>query len=186
MCLSVVDWNDPDSGVFLWLEAKPTQRGGVASTTCPPDAPARPLPAAEAAEPNPPRVASAAVTAHVLAALPKYQPPVASAPPPPAPASTDEAAPPDPEVVALPKFFVEDSRLRHLDPDKLLGQQALTAKMRRDYRKSLGDLEWTLNCFNIPLLTPSVAARARELRRPQVRRRDCAPRRSDRCRPRAA
>ena len=148
--------------------------------------PARPLPAAEAPEPNPPRVASAAVTAHVLAALPKYQPPVASAPPPPAPASTDEAAPPDPEVVALPKFFVEDSRLRHLDPDKLLGQQALTAKMRRDYRKSLGDLEWTLNCFNIPLLTPSVAARARELRRPQVRRRDCAPRRSDRCRPRAA
>ena len=115
---------------------------------------ALPLSAAE-----PPHL-SATISTHLAAALPKYQPPIATAAPVEIAPAKDET-PADSDVVSLPKFFVEDTRLSRLDPDKLLGPRALAAKMRRDYRKSLGDLEWALNCFNLPLLTPSVAARAR-------------------------
>lgn len=60
----------------------------------------------------------------------------------------------------MPKFFVEDSKLVRIEPDKLLGKRELAAKMRREYRNSLSGLGWALNSFNIPFLTPSVAARA--------------------------
>ena len=115
-----------------------------------------------AAEPPPvsPLHLSATISTHLAASLPKYQPP----PAPTAPVAVEppkKETPTDGDVVPLPKFFVEDTRLSQLDPDKFLSPRALAAKVRRDYRKSLGDLEWALNCFNIPLLTASVAARAR-------------------------
>ncbi len=122
---------------------------------------ALPLAAAEPPPPVSPPHLSATISAHVNATLPKFQPPPVPAAAPAEVAPTKEETPTDGDVVPLPKFFVEDTRLSQLDPDKLLRPRALAAKMRRDYRKSLGDLEWALNSFNLPLLTPSVAARAR-------------------------
>ena len=119
-----------------------------------------PLSAAAPPPPTSPPHLSATLSTHLAASLPKYLPP----PAPTAPVAVEppkDETPTDGDVVSLPKFFVEDTRLSQLDPDKLLSPRALAAKMRRDYRKSLGDLEWALNCFNIPFLTPSVAARAR-------------------------
>ncbi|MBI3884289.1 MAG: hypothetical protein HY302_00945 [Opitutae bacterium] len=104
------------------------------------------------------------LTEAIRAASPKFTPPPAPAPgpPAPAPAAGEPETSPDPDVVTLPKFFVEDSKLARLDPDRLLSKTALAAKQRREYLASLGPLEWALNCFSLPFLTRSVATRARE------------------------
>ncbi len=100
-------------------------------------------------------------TAIIAAPLPKFTPSPATVPAPtPTELTSTENPKPEPDAIELPKFFVEDSKLSRVDPDKLLGRAALAEKQRREYRASLSGLEWALNCFNIPFLTPSVAARA--------------------------
>ena len=103
------------------------------------------------------------LTGVIRAVSPKFEPPPPTALPtlPASEAAPAKPEPPvDPDTIELPKFFVEDSKLSRVDPDKLLGKEELAAKQRREYRASLTGLEWALNCFNIPFLTSSVAARA--------------------------
>ena len=114
------------------------------------------IPAGEETAPRTSRLAEL-----IRASSPKFvQLPPAPPPPVPPPTSAENPAA-DPDVIEMPKFFVEDSKLARVEADKLLGKQALAAKMRREYRNSLTALDWALNSFNIPFLTPSVAARAR-------------------------
>ena len=99
---------------------------------------------------------------NVLSTLPKFQ----STRPNDNPSESLSVTPPNPEapssdVILMPKFFVEENRLQRVDPDRLLGRAALDNKMLRHYKHSLTELEWIMNRFNIPLLSPSVAARAR-------------------------
>ena len=101
------------------------------------------------------------LTQVIRANTPKFTPPPAAPSPPTQPSVAEESTPPDSAVIEMPRFFVEDSKLGRVEPDKLLSKQALAAKMRREYRNSLTDLEWALNSFSIPFLTPSVATRAR-------------------------
>lgn len=101
------------------------------------------------------------LTQVIRANTPKFSPPPAAPSPPRAPSVAEASIPLDSDVIEMPKFFVEDSKLARIDADKLLSKPALAAKMRRAYRNSLNDLEWALNSFSIPFLTPSVAARAR-------------------------
>lgn len=101
------------------------------------------------------------LTQVIRANTPKFTPPPAAPSPPTSPSVAEESTPPDSDVIEMPRFFVEDSKLGRVEPDKLLSKQALAAKMRREYRNSLTALDWALNSFNIPFLTPSVAARAR-------------------------
>ncbi len=102
------------------------------------------------------------LTAIIRASAPKFEPAIAAAPAPAPTAASEENPEPaeDPDVIKLPKFYVEANKLAGVEPDKILSKSALAAKQLREYRASLGDLEWALNCFSIPFLTPSVAARA--------------------------
>lgn len=100
---------------------------------------------------------SSHLTELIRASSPKFVPPPTT--PVAAPVAAESVAS-DPDVIEMPKFFVEDSKLARIESDKLLGKRELAAKMRREYRNSLSDLGWALNSFSIPFLTPSVAARA--------------------------
>lgn len=82
--------------------------------------------------------------------------------PPPEPPRSESPPPPlsDDPLVKLPEFYVNDSRLARVDPDRLLSPKALRQKAIADYRRSMTDLEWALNRWHIPLVTPSTKARA--------------------------
>lgn len=66
----------------------------------------------------------------------------------------------DDPLVRLPRYYVEESRLAEHDPDRLLSAKGREEKALREYRASMNPLEWFLNSWHIPLLTPSAQARA--------------------------
>ncbi|MBI2517438.1 MAG: hypothetical protein HYV95_11065 [Opitutae bacterium] len=96
--------------------------------------------------------------AKINASFPAYRPN------PPEPKKPETSAVGDPhddnDVVKLPRFYVEDSKLGRADPDALLSRQGRTEKALRQYRASMNPLEWALNSWHIPFLTPSAKARA--------------------------
>jgi hypothetical protein len=101
---------------------------------------------------------SAQTRAKINAAFPAYRP----NPPEPKPADPSPAGePPDgSDVVILPRFYVNESKLGRADPDALLTRQARSEKALRQYRTSTNALERALNSWHIPYLTPSAKARA--------------------------
>lgn len=94
----------------------------------------------------------------INAAFPAYRP----NPPAPKPADPSPVGEPhdDSDVVTLPRFYVNESKLGRADPDALLTRQARSEKALRQYRASQNALEWALNSWHIPRLTPSAKARA--------------------------
>lgn len=66
----------------------------------------------------------------------------------------------DDPLVNLPNFHVEDRRLAGVHPDDMLGKVEKEKKALQDYRNGMTQLEWLLNCWHIPFLTPSAQARA--------------------------
>jgi hypothetical protein len=66
----------------------------------------------------------------------------------------------DDPLVRLPRYYVEETRLAEHDPDRLLTVKGRDQKAMREYRASMNPLEWMLNSWHIPFLTPSAQARA--------------------------
>ncbi len=100
---------------------------------------------------------SAKLNEEIRSTLPKYVTPAAQ------PSGPDvTAAPPDPDVLRLPKMIIQEKRLPHSDPDVWLGERVVQQKAMAAYKGSMTDLEWALNCWFIPLFSapPSVRARA--------------------------
>ena len=97
----------------------------------------------------------------IRASLPKFVPP---APPADAvDAATDAAAgiPADPDLLLLPKLVVREKRPPGHDPDVWLREKAIQQKAMALYKGSMTDLEWALNCWFIPFVTPPPSVRAR-------------------------
>ena len=92
----------------------------------------------------------------ITAKLPVYTPPPASAP-------TEETTSlePDPDVLVLNKMVVTEKRPPGHDPDDWLSESKIQQKSMVAYKTSMTDLEWALNSWYIPLITPSPSARAR-------------------------
>lgn len=68
--------------------------------------------------------------------------------------------PADPGVIEMPEVVVRDVRIRRVDPDSWLSRGELQAKMKRQYLAKMSPLETLLGAWSIPLLLPSVQARA--------------------------
>lgn len=96
--------------------------------------------------------------AKINAAFPAYHP----NPPEPKKVETSPVGEPhdDSDVVKLPRFYVEDSRLGRADSDVLLTRKAREEKALSRYLAGMNPLELLLNAWNIPFLTPSAKARA--------------------------
>ncbi|HVU15903.1 MAG TPA: hypothetical protein VHD32_03210 [Candidatus Didemnitutus sp.] len=101
--------------------------------------------------------------AEISAALPKYDPGVAdkerkkdvdSSVGRPAPLSDDP-------LITMPTFEVTHKATTPGD-ELWLTKDGKQAQAYKDYKNSLTALEWALNWFNIPLLTPSAQSRADE------------------------
>ncbi len=67
----------------------------------------------------------------------------------------------DPDVFVLPKFTVKGKRPPTHDPDVWLTDRAIQQKAMAAYKQSMTDLEWALNSWFIPILSPPASARAR-------------------------
>lgn len=100
------------------------------------------------------------IRSEIVAPLPVYTPPAPEAPKPttyfgaPAPLS-------DEPYVRLPNYRVEDKRVPVTEPDAWLGPTELKKKQMREYKKSMTSLEWALNSWSIPFITPPASARAK-------------------------
>lgn len=77
---------------------------------------------------------------------------------------------PDPDVIELPEVVVRERREARTAPDDWLSRQERAATLRRRYLASLNGPDTALNGWSVPLLTPSVAARA-AAREDELRRR---------------
>lgn len=100
------------------------------------------------------------IAAKIRAGLPAYQPPAAGAATDPAGTS----APPDPDVLVLPKMLVKERRLPRDAADHLMNRDDFKRKMENIYLDEIakvGPLNYFLNQFTIPLFSPSKAARGR-------------------------
>ncbi|MFZ5495172.1 MAG: hypothetical protein ACOZE5_07515 [Verrucomicrobiota bacterium] len=100
------------------------------------------------------------LAAKIREGLPAYQPP-----PPGSGGSTD--VPPqtsDPEVLVLPKFSIKEKRLPRDAADHLMSRDDFKRKMENLYLDTIagdGPLNYFLNRFTIPILSPSKAERGR-------------------------
>ena len=98
------------------------------------------------------------IRAEIVAPLPKFEPPAPGRPPAspvgnPAPLSDDP-------LVRLPDYQVWEAPDSNHDPDLWLSRRALEQKAMGEYSDSMTDLEWALNSWYIPFVTPSPQARA--------------------------
>lgn len=118
---------------------------------------AGPLAAQEPVEPTRPAKTSARLTQEIRVTLPRFAPP----PPRVLDQPKTDGAENDFGVLALPKLTVKEKRPPSHDPDVWLTDLAIKQKALAAYRQSMTDLEWALNSWHIPLLSPSAAARAR-------------------------
>ncbi|MBL9218169.1 MAG: hypothetical protein JNG82_06760 [Opitutaceae bacterium] len=98
---------------------------------------------------------SARLAQEIKAALPRYEPP------PPPVLDQPKALPADPDILVLPKVTVKEYRPPTHDPDAWLTNKAVGQKAMAAYKQSMTDLEWALNSWFIPLVTPPASARAR-------------------------
>ena len=117
--------------------------------------------AANAAEPEPAKL-SERLKQEIVARLPAYTPP-----PPAAAAAPETPAEADPNALELPKMTVRERRQPRIEPNDLLTPDELNKKFAREYLNSLKGLDALLNGFSIPLISPSLAARGRQLYRTQ-------------------
>lgn len=104
------------------------------------------------------------ISAKIREGLPAYQPP-------PAQANGDnpKAEPaPEPGVLVLPKMTVKESRLPPDAADHLMNRDDFERKMANLYLDEIakvGPLNYFLNQFTIPILSPSKAERGRAIYR---------------------
>ena len=98
---------------------------------------------------------SGRLSQEIRAALPKFTPTPAPALDQPKDIATD------PDVLLLPKLIVKEKRPPSHDPDVWLTDKAVQQKAMAAYKTSMTDLEWALNCWFIPLISPPASARAR-------------------------
>jgi hypothetical protein len=110
-----------------------------------------------AAPPTPPRT-SPRLAQEIRANLPKYEPP--ATPPDPILASPTPFIS-DTDILALPKVTVKEKLPPTHDPDVWMTDTAIRQKALVAYKQSMTDLEWSLNSWFIPLVTPPASARAR-------------------------
>lgn len=98
------------------------------------------------------------IRTEILAPFPKFEPPPADQAQP----STTTAPTPlsDDPLVKLPDYHIREKRIPDKDPDQWLSRRALNHKAMSEYSDSMTDLEWALNSWFIPLVTPSPRARA--------------------------
>lgn len=104
------------------------------------------------------------LAAKIREGLPKYQPP----PPKPAEGTTAGELPQttDPNVLVLPKMIVKESRLPADAADHLMRPKDFKRKMENLYLDKVaadGELNYFLNSFTIPILSPSKEERGRAL-----------------------
>lgn len=103
---------------------------------------------------------SARMRSLIMAESPKFVPPPPEPPKEPGSSIGTPAPLSDDPLVKLPEYRVDESPLARTDPDRLLSGKGLQEKALADYRRSMTDLEWALNRWHIPLITPSAKARA--------------------------
>jgi hypothetical protein len=109
---------------------------------------------------------SARLTEEIRATLPAFDPQLAAAAPRSSAVGTPGTdLPPTPDILQLPTFTIRERVEQRLDPDQMISGEDLLDKQKRAYLNELeregGELTRILNSFHIPLVTPSVAARAR-------------------------
>lgn len=117
-----------------------------------------------AAEVSPAGFASQETKARIRAGLPAYQPPPPQAQGSPGVAA--ESANTTADTLVLPKMLVEEKRLPSDAADHLMSKRDFKRKMENLYLDTLaedGPLNYLLNCFTIPILSPSKAARGRAI-----------------------
>jgi hypothetical protein len=115
------------------------------------------LAAQEPAELPKPAKTSARLKQEIQGSLPKYTPPPPQLLGPPDLPAIEQ----DPNVLALPTVTVRETRPRNHDPDLWLTDRAIQQKALAAYKQSMTELEWALNSWFIPLVSPPAAARAR-------------------------
>jgi len=100
------------------------------------------------------------VRAEIVAPLPKFESSAADVSQlPVSPVGTPAPLSDDPLVV-LPDYNVREIRVPDRDPDLWLSRRELERKAMSDYSDSMSGLEWALNSWYIPFVTPSPQARA--------------------------
>jgi len=103
--------------------------------------------------------------AHIREGLPAYHPPSPRTEGTP---GTDTADNPDPDTLVLPKMLVKEKRLPPDAADYLMSRSDYKRKMENIYLDEIakdGPLNYLLNCFTIPILSPSKAARGNAIYR---------------------
>lgn len=110
-----------------------------------------------------PGLVSRDISAKIREGLPSFQPPL----PPADGAAVDEAPQTtDPSVLVLPKITVKENRLPRDAADHLMSRDDFKRKMENLYLDAIaadGPLNYFLNRFTIPILSPSKAERGRAL-----------------------
>jgi hypothetical protein len=117
----------------------------------------------QAAEP-PPGLVSKQTKAHIREGLPKFQ---AKAPEGTEDSSNEEATPADdPDLLVLPTMTVKEKRLPSDAADHLANRDDVKRKMENIYLDevaAVGRLNYFLNSFTIPILSPSKEERGRAI-----------------------
>ena len=101
---------------------------------------------------------SAKIHAEITASFPKFAHPSAD-PPAPSPVGTPAPLEGDSSIM-LPVYHIREKRVPDGDPDLWLSKREIARKAMNEYVDSMTDLEWALNCWYIPFITPSPQARA--------------------------
>ena len=117
------------------------------------------------AEEAPAGLASRETKNHIREGLPAYHPPSPKADGTPGPEASDK---PDPGTLVLPKMTIKEKRLPPDAADQLMSRSEYKRKMENIYLDEIakdGPLNYVLNCFTIPLLSPSKAARGNAIYR---------------------
>ncbi len=118
-----------------------------------------------AAEETSSGLASRETKNHIRESLPTYHPPAPKADGTPGTEATDKPAA---DTLVLPKMTVKEKRLPKDADDQLMSKRDFNRKMENLYLDTIaavGPLNYLLNCFTIPILSPSKAARGRAIYR---------------------
>lgn len=113
-----------------------------------------------AAEPSS-AIISREISAKIREGLPAYQPPSNKSE-----GGTEGPQTDDPNVLVLPKVTVEEKRLPPDAADQLMNRDAFKRKMENLYLDEIakdGPLNYLLNRFTIPILSPSKEERGRAI-----------------------
>jgi hypothetical protein len=116
-----------------------------------------------AAEDTSAGLASRETKARIREGLPSYQPPPPKADGTP---GSEDTTPRDPDLLVLPKMRVVEKRLPPDAADHLMSKRDFKRKMENLYLDEIakqGPLNYLLNSFTIPILSPSKADRGRAL-----------------------